>query len=210
MVVLLAGRAAEQLIFGSISTGAADDLAKTTDIARQMVTRFGMSPDLGQAVLEKSRASYLGNGGLAVEPRDYAEATAREVDIAVRALIDAAYVRAQADPAGQARRPRGRGRAPAGQGDDHARGLPAAAAATAGARGARGDESDGAARPVGASHQPAAREPVVGEAPTGKPADRAGPVRDRETSLAASASEPARPDSGPALAQSSPSRNDLS
>src|SRR5690606_24161253 len=53
MVVLLAGRAAEDLIFNEISTGAADDLAKVTDIARQIVTRFGMTAELGQAVLER-------------------------------------------------------------------------------------------------------------------------------------------------------------
>ena len=61
MVVLMAGRAAEDLIFGEISTGAADDLAKVTDIARQIVTRFGMSKEVGQAVLEQQRSSYLGD-----------------------------------------------------------------------------------------------------------------------------------------------------
>ncbi len=94
MVVLLAGRAAEDLTFGSISTGASDDLAKVTDIARQMVTTFGMSDALGQAVLEKSRSSYLGEAP-SMQGRDYAEQTAREVDLAVRALIDEAYARAR-------------------------------------------------------------------------------------------------------------------
>ncbi len=94
MVVLLAGRAAEDLTYGSISTGASDDLAKTTDIARQMVTTFGMSASVGQAVLEKSRGSYLGDTPM-IQGRDYAEQTAREVDLAVRALIDEAYARAK-------------------------------------------------------------------------------------------------------------------
>ncbi|MDH3741551.1 MAG: ATP-dependent zinc metalloprotease FtsH, partial [Hyphomicrobiales bacterium] len=96
MTVLLAGRAAEDLTFGEISTGAADDLAKVTDIARQVVTRFGMTQELGQAVLEEQRASYLGDNQLAMKPRDYAEETAREVDLAVRKLIDDAYGEAKA------------------------------------------------------------------------------------------------------------------
>ncbi len=94
MVVLLAGRAAEQLLFGEVSTGAADDLAKVTDIARQIVTRFGMSAELGQAVLERQSNSFLGESVIAMHEKDYSEQTAREVDLAVRALIDAAYARA--------------------------------------------------------------------------------------------------------------------
>lgn len=94
MTVLLAGRAAEALIFGEISTGAADDLAKVTDVARQIVTRFGMSEKLGQAVLEEQRSRFLDNTVLDVRPKDYSEATAREIDLAVRVLIDRAYGRA--------------------------------------------------------------------------------------------------------------------
>jgi cell division protease FtsH len=96
MVVLLAGRAAEDLTFGEISTGAADDLAKVTDIARQLVTRFGMSKELGQTVLEQQRQSYLGDNMMRVSEKDYSEATAREVDLAVRTLIAEAYGRAMA------------------------------------------------------------------------------------------------------------------
>jgi cell division protease FtsH len=96
MVVLLAGRAAEDLIFNEISTGAADDLAKVTDIARQIVTRFGMTAELGQAVLERQSASYLGEQAIGLREKDYSEETAREVDLSVRALIDGAYARAKA------------------------------------------------------------------------------------------------------------------
>ncbi len=95
MAVLLAGRAAEDITFGEISTGAADDLAKVTDIARQIVTRFGMSEEVGQTVLEDKRSSYLGDTMLNVSPRDYSEETAREVDIAMRKLIDDAYGQAK-------------------------------------------------------------------------------------------------------------------
>ncbi len=94
MVMLLAGRAAEQIAMGEISTGAADDLVRATDIARQIVTRFGMHEALGQAVLEQERGGFLGEDKASFSPRDHSEATAREVDLAVRGLLDAAYKRA--------------------------------------------------------------------------------------------------------------------
>ena len=96
MQVLLAGRAAEYLVFDEISTGAADDLAKVTDIARQIVTRFGMSSELGQAVLERQSASYLGEQAISLREKDYSEQTAREVDLCVKALIDEAYEQVKA------------------------------------------------------------------------------------------------------------------
>ncbi|WP_209427018.1 ATP-dependent zinc metalloprotease FtsH [Pararhodobacter sp. SW119] len=96
MVMLLAGRAAEEIRFNEVSTGAADDLVRATDIARQIVTRFGMHEDLGQAVLEPERGGFLGDDRTHFSPRDHSEATAREVDLAVRGLLDAAYARALA------------------------------------------------------------------------------------------------------------------
>jgi cell division protease FtsH len=95
MVVLLSGRAAEAVVFGEISTGAADDLAKVTDIARQIVTRFGMTQALGQAVLERTSQTYLGDQTIGVREKDYSEDTAREIDLAVKNLIDEAYARAK-------------------------------------------------------------------------------------------------------------------
>jgi len=93
MTVLLGGRAAEQLVFGEISTGASDDLVKVTDIARSMVTRYGMDEKLGQAALETQRGTYLGvpseGGG-----RRFSEDTAREIDVAVRERIDRTYQKA--------------------------------------------------------------------------------------------------------------------
>jgi cell division protease FtsH len=93
MCVLLGGRAAEQLVFGEISTGASDDLVRVTDIARSMVTRYGMEDTVGQAALETERGTFLGlpseGGG-----RRYSEATAREIDIAVRERIDRIYHKA--------------------------------------------------------------------------------------------------------------------
>jgi cell division protease FtsH len=93
MAVLLGGRAAEQLVFGEISTGAADDLMKVTEIARSMVTRYGMDGKLGQAALETERGTFLGQpiegGG-----RRFSEDTAREIDLAVRERIDQTYHKA--------------------------------------------------------------------------------------------------------------------
>lgn len=96
MVVLMAGRAAEHLVFGQISTGAADDLARATDIARQLITRFGMSATLGQSVLERQSSSFLGERMPSTIDKDYSEQTAREVDLEIRALLDEGYSRATA------------------------------------------------------------------------------------------------------------------
>lgn len=95
MVALLAGRAAEEVIFGEVSTGAADDLAKATDVARGCVTRFGMSP-VGQAVLEPQHLQWLNEGQPDLRQKDYSETTAREVDIAIREMIETAYDEAMA------------------------------------------------------------------------------------------------------------------
>jgi cell division protease FtsH len=92
MAVLLGGRAAEQLIFGEVSTGAADDLIKVTDIARSMVARYGMHVDLGSIVYEEPRRAFLDVPGLEPSPRNYSEDTARAIDKAVRQLVDAAFV----------------------------------------------------------------------------------------------------------------------
>ncbi len=59
MAVLLGGRAAESLVFGEVSTGAADDLARATDIARNMVVRFGMTSELGQVAYEPETGTFL-------------------------------------------------------------------------------------------------------------------------------------------------------
>jgi cell division protease FtsH len=92
MTVLLGGRAAESLTFPEVSTGAADDLAKATEIARGMVVRYGMDPKLGQVSYEPETASFLGGpDGADWHPRRYGEAAADAIDAAVRALIAAAF-----------------------------------------------------------------------------------------------------------------------
>ncbi|MBT6428299.1 MAG: ATP-dependent zinc metalloprotease FtsH, partial [Rhodospirillaceae bacterium] len=95
MAVLLGGRAAEILIFGNLSTGAADDLNKATDIAHAIVTRYGMDETLGEMTYESERPLFLGEAaGVYPERRGHSEVTAREIDCAVRALVHTAFERA--------------------------------------------------------------------------------------------------------------------
>jgi cell division protease FtsH len=92
MAVLLGGRAAETLVFDEVSTGAADDLNKATDIARNMVTRFGMHHTLGPVTYETPRQTFLSEDALAhYAEREFSEETAREIDCAVRELVTAAF-----------------------------------------------------------------------------------------------------------------------
>jgi cell division protease FtsH len=93
MAVLLGGRAAEDVIFGRLSTGAADDLAKVTDIARSMVTRYGMEEKLGNLSYQDEPSPFL--AGLPAQPgRRYSEETEREIDRAVRAISEKAFTTA--------------------------------------------------------------------------------------------------------------------
>ncbi len=94
MAVLLGGRAAEQVVFGHLSTGAADDLVKVTGIARSMVMRYGMVPSLGNVAYGEERTPFLGVPN--VNPREFSEETAREIDVAVREFVKSAYDRALA------------------------------------------------------------------------------------------------------------------
>jgi cell division protease FtsH len=94
MAVLLGGRAAEHIVFGELSTGAADDLAKITDIARSIVTRYGMTEELGQIVYEKTQQSFLGGPQpMSYTERGYSEETAREIDSVVKRIVDEAFRR---------------------------------------------------------------------------------------------------------------------
>jgi cell division protease FtsH len=96
MAVLLGGRAAEALVFGEISTGAADDLARVTDIARAMVLRYGMSDALGSVAYDRDRSPFLQPNLPVQQERGYSEDTAHAVDAAVRKLVDHALEHAAA------------------------------------------------------------------------------------------------------------------
>jgi cell division protease FtsH len=98
MAVLLGGRASEQVVFSHLSTGAADDLRRVTDIARSMVTKYGMSERLGSVAYDRDPRTFLTGPDLLVPPRqqDYAEETAAAIDDEVRLLVQHAMERALA------------------------------------------------------------------------------------------------------------------
>ena len=91
MTVLLAGRAAEMLVLGTPSTGAADDLAKATEIARALVLRYGMSDALGLVSWEPEHRSFLGTDFAMPAERRYSEDTAQRIDAAVSAAVTAGF-----------------------------------------------------------------------------------------------------------------------
>jgi cell division protease FtsH len=97
MAVLLGGRAAELIVFNHLSTGAADDLRRVTDIARSMVTRYGMSERLGSVAYERDPGNFLAGADrpYPVREREYADETAAAVDEEVRAIVDRVFERAQ-------------------------------------------------------------------------------------------------------------------
>lgn len=96
LTVLMGGRAAEHLVFEQLSTGAADDLAKATDIARSMVTRYGMDERLGHATYVTERPNLLGMPSLG-ESNHLSEATAKCIDESVREIVNSAFDRALAE-----------------------------------------------------------------------------------------------------------------
>jgi cell division protease FtsH len=93
LVVSLGGRAAEEIIFGEISSGAANDIEKVTEMARRMVVELGMSDRIGLIHYDGDRrARFLDLGG---PERTYSEETAREIDLEVKRIIDRAHGRAK-------------------------------------------------------------------------------------------------------------------
>ncbi len=95
IAVLLAGRAAERLVFGKVSTGAADDLAKASEMARSAAAEYGMVPALGEVAYDRHPSQFLqGAHAPTWIERSYAEETAREIDCAVRDIVARAAERA--------------------------------------------------------------------------------------------------------------------
>ncbi|HJW28247.1 MAG TPA: cell division protein FtsH, partial [Saprospiraceae bacterium] len=94
MIGLMGGRAAEEIVFNDITSGASNDLERVTKMARAMVTRLGMSSDLGPMVYgQKEELIFLGRE--ISEQRDYSEAVAEQIDKEVRSLVNDAYERAK-------------------------------------------------------------------------------------------------------------------
>ncbi len=91
---MMGGNAAERLVFGDTTTGASNDIEKATDLARRMVTEFGMSEKLGPLAFGK-RDELVFLGREIGEQRNYSDDIARQIDEEVRTIIDQAYARAQ-------------------------------------------------------------------------------------------------------------------
>jgi len=87
--VLLGGRAAEEVFIGEISTGAANDLVRTTDILKAMVQMYGMSDVAGLMVLEKQRSTFLGGG--MTQAKEYSEKMAEEMDMYIKTTLNERY-----------------------------------------------------------------------------------------------------------------------
>jgi cell division protease FtsH len=94
LAVMFGGRAAEEVALNEISTGAANDLDRATELARAMVCQYGMSSELGPVRLGKNHQHVFLGRSLG-EERDYSEQTAREIDSEVRAIIESAHERAK-------------------------------------------------------------------------------------------------------------------
>ena len=95
LAVLLGGRAAEEIIFDSMSTGASDDLQKATDLARRMVEQFGMSPKVGPVALSQDGAQFLENKMPWDNQRSASEDTQRVADEEIARIVSDAYSRAK-------------------------------------------------------------------------------------------------------------------
>ena len=96
IAVMLGGRAAEEVVVGDLSTGASNDLERSTETARQMICRFGMSEHLGPLTYGKPASSrYLDSPVSFGDDRNFSEETARAIDQEVRTLIEAQYARAR-------------------------------------------------------------------------------------------------------------------
>jgi cell division protease FtsH len=95
MAGLLGGRAAELEAFGHLSTGAADDLAKVTEIARSMVARYAMVPELGNVTFEADSDTFLPYAGQPPRRASISNETAHRIDLAIQAIIQASFEKAR-------------------------------------------------------------------------------------------------------------------
>ena len=93
ITVFMAGRAAEELEFGDVTTGAQNDFQRATELARKMVGEWGMSQTLGHVALIEENPDYL---GLGIESRHYSNATAKAIDLEVKTILETCYNNAKA------------------------------------------------------------------------------------------------------------------
>jgi cell division protease FtsH len=94
LVVLLAGRVAEQIVFGQLTTGAGNDIERATKMARKMVCQWGMSDNLGPMSLG-GKDDHIFLGREIVQHKDYSEQTAQQIDAEVKGFINRAYAKAK-------------------------------------------------------------------------------------------------------------------
>ncbi|HEY9610970.1 ATP-dependent zinc metalloprotease FtsH4 [Allocoleopsis sp.] len=95
IATLLGGRSAEEIVFGSITTGAANDLQRATDLAERMVTTYGMSKVLGPLAYEKGQQNnFLGDGAMMNPRRMVSDETAKAIDEEVKEIVEAAHQQA--------------------------------------------------------------------------------------------------------------------
>ncbi|MGB6016156.1 MAG: ATP-dependent zinc metalloprotease FtsH, partial [Nodosilinea sp.] len=94
IATLLGGRSAEEIIFGSITTGASNDLQRATDLAEQMVTTYGMSQVLGPLAYDRAQRNTYLDGGMPNARRPMSEDTAKAIDAEVKSLVEAGHQRA--------------------------------------------------------------------------------------------------------------------
>ncbi|QEQ00072.1 ATP-dependent zinc metalloprotease FtsH4 [Thermosynechococcus sp. QKsg1] len=92
IATLLGGRSAEEIVFGTITTGAANDLQRATDLAERMVRSYGMSKVLGPLAFEQQQASFLTNNGMML--RAVSEETAQAIDREVKEIVESAHQQA--------------------------------------------------------------------------------------------------------------------
>src|SRR5881397_169453 len=94
MAMTLGGRAAEEIVFSEVTTGASNDLEKVTATAKQMVMRFGMSEKLGPRVFGHDHGQPFLGREFSAEP-DYSDEIAREIDDEIRRIVEAAHIQAK-------------------------------------------------------------------------------------------------------------------
>lgn len=96
IATLLGGRSAEEIVFGSITTGASNDLQRATDLAEQMVTTYGMSKVLGPLAYDRAQRSAFLDNGMPSNRRPVSEQTAQAIDEEVKELVEQAHRQALA------------------------------------------------------------------------------------------------------------------
>ena len=124
IVGILGGRSAEEIVYGTRTTGAENDIEQATNLARAMVTRWGMSKKLGMVQLAPRENPYLGGSGGYGGEKPFSEETARTMDSEVLGIIDECHDEARRLLAEAPQGARGARRSPAGAGDPRRRGDP--------------------------------------------------------------------------------------